>query len=352
MSKSAIFKWDCSFGIADTDISKQYDVSFIKKMCKETAKQHSFQLEKGENTGFIHYQMRLNLYKKVRKPQLLSLIRKYLNEDVKYFYCAPLTKGADFYAYTDKMQTRIGETYSDADDDNRIKEMTTQLKEFYTFELRPYQQKIKDIILAHELKPDFRSIYFIQDKIGGLGKSIFCEALSYEGLAKEVPPYNSIEKISEYVASQIVDKSGKKIGKASSAYIIDMPRSSKNDDSTKKDRIGGFLGGIEVLKNGLAIDSRYSAREVRFNRPMIIVFCNKFPDSFEGLTRNRWKCYNTTQDYDIERYEYCPGLMYELEQQQQNELTMLEDTSDNIIQEVETENVVCGYTPDKLDKLV
>lgn len=340
--KNPIGVIDARFGIQGDDISNIIDEDTMIKMCKETSKHWSFQLERGENTGLIHYQIRLNLYKKVRKPQLLQLVKEFFGDETRYFHCRPLSKECNkqgkFYEYTEKFQTRLSPPVDDKTYNDRPV-MTKQLKQFLTFELRPYQKELKRIIEEHKERPDFRSIYFIQDTTGGIGKSIFAEYLEYNKLCEELPLMTSMEDISSWIASSLLDANGNKISEASDCYLIDIPRSK---DETK---IGHFLAGIEQIKDGKCFDKRYRARKIRFNRPMIMCFCNSFPSSFQGLTLNRWKCYTINKEYELQRYEKCPS--YQVEQNQ-NELTMIEDE-----QEVQSiENEICEYTPDKLDKLV
>ena len=42
-------------------------------------------------------------------------------------------------------------------------------------------------------------------------------------------------------------------------YVFDMPR------GMKKDKLEDFYSGIEVIKNGIAYDKRYTANKIRFN---------------------------------------------------------------------------------------
>ncbi len=347
MSKSPICKWDITFGLKDQNISNLFDEVFMIDLCKQLCKHWCFQLEKGENTEFIHYQMRFNLIKKSRAGKLLNDITSLIGEEyVKYFHITPTNKNVtDFYSYINKAQTRIGNPHSDKQDDGG-QVMTTQLKDFLQKKLRPYQQFVVDAINNHVLNPDFRSIYCLKAE-GHIGKSSFSEYLcSHLKIAKKIQSYNSMETLSAYVCSLLVDKHGRRCGRAPPAYIVDMPR-SRNEE-----KLYGFLSGLETIKDGSCQDPRYASREVYFNRPLIFIFCNNYPP-LDGISPDRWKCYLIQKNnYELIRDPNCPGLNYEQQQQQQNELVMLDDTSDNIIQEVETENVVCGYLPDKLDKLV
>lgn len=55
----------------------------------------------------------------------------------------------------------------------------------------------------------------------------------------------------------------------------------------KKDKLGEFYAGIEIIKNGVAYDKRYTAKKIRFDRPNIFVFTNMLP-VFELLSKDRW----------------------------------------------------------------
>jgi hypothetical protein len=347
MSKSSnkVAKWDVRFGIKDEDISTILSPNDLIEIFKSCCKQWGFQLEEGDG-GLIHYQGRINLISQARKAQVLEMFNDAFSEYdenlINYFHISPLSKNCidkgQFYQYSTKLQSRIDGPWSDKDKCTKV--MTTQLTHFRGLPLRPYQLKLKEIIENHKNNPDFRKIYFIQDKIGSIGKSLFAEYLEYEGLAEELPLMNSMEDISCWIASTMIDKDGNKIGDASNCYLIDIPR-SKNED-----KIGGFLAGIEHLKDGKAFDKRYKSRKVRFNRPCIICFCNSFPQSFEGLTLNRWMCYEITEQYDLKHWDMCPNnqklVIDEEEPEVENVIDEEEPEVENVIdeEEPEVENVI------------
>jgi hypothetical protein len=95
--------------------------------------------------------------------------------------------------------------------------------------------------------------------------------MEYEGLAEEIPPFRLMDDIFQWVATRPIK----------SAYIVDMPR------GMKKDKLGDFYSGIEVIKNGVAYDKRYTAKKIRFNRPRIFVFTNTLPE-LNLMSKDRW----------------------------------------------------------------
>ena len=64
----------------------------------------------------------------------------------------------------------------------------------------------------------------------------------------------------------------------------------------KKDRLGDFYSGIEVIKNGASYDKRYAPDKKRFNRPRIFVFTNTLP-VFELMSKDRWEIWTIQEDY-------------------------------------------------------
>jgi hypothetical protein len=142
------------------------------------------------------------------------------------------------------------------------------MKQFNSWGLLPWQQQLKTQTDSFHL----RAIDFVYDEKGNQGKSLFTEYLEYLGGAEEIPPFRLMDDIFQWVATRPIKK----------LYIVDMPR------GMKKDKLGEFYSGIEVIKNGLAYDKRYSATKIRFDRPRVIVFANQLPD-FDLMSVDRWK---------------------------------------------------------------
>lgn len=244
----------------------------IMHFLKGIAKKWVFQKEKGDS-GYVHYQGRLSLIKRRRRIEALRLFVTPPN----YFQptCNPeFIRGDAFYQI--KKDTRIMGPWADTDE---IKTLTKQLILFKGMSLRPYQQRIYDECQIF----DMRKINLIWDTTGNCGKSILAEFLEYEGLCEELPAMRLMDDIFQWVCSRPIKK----------CYLVDMPR------GMKKDRLGDFYSGIEVIKNGVAYDKRYNAKKVRFDRPRVFVFTNCLPN-LELMSRDRWVIWKITKDYDIE----------------------------------------------------
>jgi hypothetical protein len=146
---------------------------------------------------------------------------------------------------------------------------------------RPYQASL----LQMATQFDMRKIDLIYDPVGYIGKSIFVEHLEFLGIAEEVPPFRMMDDIFQWVASRPIKPT----------YIVDMPR------GLKKDKLGDFFSGIEVIKNGVAYDKRYKAHKIRFDRPRIFLFTNTLPN-LRLMSKDRWSIWKVNSAFELKKY--------------------------------------------------
>ena len=260
------------------DETKRWNKDEVYTMLRGYCKNWVFQLEKGESTGFLHWQCRVSLIKKKR----LTAIMKLVKEGKLFGHWTPTTNevhNGNNFNYVMKEDTKIAGPWKD-DDTEKI--MTKQLKEFLKYDLRSYQR----YIFETAQKFNMRSIHIVYDSVGNIGKSIFGEFMEYYDLAEEIPPYRMMDDIFQWVCTNPIKKS----------YFVDMPR------GMKKDRLGDFYSGIEVIKNGVAYDKRYSGKKIRFDRPQIFIFTNTLP-AFSLMSKDRWVILNILPDYSYSRHE-------------------------------------------------
>jgi hypothetical protein len=249
----------------------------IIKNLEGIAKHYVFQLEEGDG-GYRHYQGRISLIKKRRITErhlLLKLFKKppqYLQPTVN----AEHYKGEAFYCL--KEDTRIEGPWKDTD---IVKVLTKQLQLFTVMDYRPYQESLLKMATVF----DMRKIDLIYDPNGNIGKSLFAEHLEYLGIAEEIPPFRLMDDIFQWVATRPIKP----------CYLVDMPR------GMKKDRLGDFYSGIEVIKNGVAYDKRYKAHKVRFNRPRVFVFTNVLPQ-LSLMSKDRWNIWIVNNAFELEIY--------------------------------------------------
>lgn len=249
----------------------------VRKWFEGIAKKYTFQVEEGDS-GYIHIQGRISLCKKRRKPELLKLFKT--KKSFAPMYLEPTIskehKKVAFYVL--KEDTRIEGPFNDTDE---IKVETKQLQLFKGYTLRPYQKSIIEISQQFCM----RTIDLVYDTTGNCGKSILSEYMEYLGLSEEVPSFRMMDDIFQWVCSRPIKKS----------YIVDMPR------GMKKDRLGDFYSGIEVIKNGVAYDKRYHAKKIRFDRPRVFVFTNTLPN-LSLMSGDRWKIWIIDKDYTLKNY--------------------------------------------------
>lgn len=251
-----------------------YDIPTLKAKLRQSCKRWVFQEEKGDKTDYNHYQIRLSLKVKKRFKTLLSERKK--GQDWLKGHFSP-TSNPTYYTgnmfYVMKEETRVSGPYKDTDD---IKHITQQMKWFNGQKLRPFQEEI----IKESKLFDMRKINLIWDTTGCCGKSLLSEYMEYHDLAEEVPPFRLMDDIFQWVATRPIRP----------CYIVDMPR------GMKKDRLGDFYSGIEVIKNGVAYDKRNRAKKVRFNRPRIFIFTNTLP-RFDMMSQDRWEVWKIKKDF-------------------------------------------------------
>lgn len=255
-----------------------YSVETLQSILRKNCKRWCFQKEEGAS-GYIHYQCRISLIKRRRYSHLLKQAKEgtiFLKGNFSPTSNPTFYKGDMFYVM--KEDTRIEGPWSDTDE---IKTLTKQLKIFQTYELRCYQKAI----MNEATKFDFRKINLIWDTTGNCGKSMLAEHMEYLGIAEEIPPFRMMDDIFQWVCSRGIKHGFKP------CYIVDMPR------GMKKDKLGDFYSGIEVIKNGVAYDKRYQGTKCRFDRPRIFVFTNTLP-CFDLMSKDRWETWKIFKTND------------------------------------------------------
>lgn len=136
--------------------------------------------------------------------------------------------------------------------------------------LRPWQQSLWDLF---NTKPDQRTIHWIHEPEGGIGKSSFVryvcakreDAIVLSGKGADIK--NAILQMKE------------KKGYFPKIILIDLPRSYKTEWLC--------LPSIEDIKNGCFYSGKYEGGMVLMNHPHIAIFANTEPD-LDQLSKDRW----------------------------------------------------------------
>lgn len=303
--------WDIRFGAKQENVPddlKGKDVVYslalerviepseVCELFRELCKAWVFQVEKGENTGTIHFQARISLHKKRRFQEL----KDELDETVlKGATLLPTSNngrsGQAFWSYCSKRPSKVLGPWCSKSDYEPAK-MTRQLRQFYDIGLQPWMKTVQDMMAV----PDERHVDMIIDFQGNRAKSVFVEHLHYKEISYDLPPLRLMSDIMEFVLSSRKQKLWK-------SYSLDLPR------GMKKDKMGDFFSGIELLKRGKAYDRRYSAKRTCFDRPNVWVFTNALPP-YGLLSKDRWRMWKISEELQLipfydQPQENLPALM-------------------------------------------
>ncbi|AXH77906.1 MAG: replication protein [Circoviridae sp.] len=270
-SSNACYTYDFVYS-AERFESENALLTLFKGLCKK----YVFQLEQGESSGYLHYQGRLSLIKKVRPDKVLKIFKEkfrpnWIKPTVKNQHNEFVNKGDAFYQM--KEQTRLKGPWCDKDEVIYIPRQIREVKQ-----LRPFQQTIIDSADNW----DTRNINLVYCPEGNKGKSIlvgYCRAYK---IGRALPPVNDFKDMMRMVCDMPTAK----------MYLVDMPR------SLNKDRLYQFYSGIETIKDGYAYDDRYKFKEKFFDCPNIWIFSNILPD-MSMLSKDRWKLWSIDKEYEL-----------------------------------------------------
>lgn len=239
----------------------------IETALKDKCKKWTFQLERGEETGYLHYQGRVSLKLKSRLPKFLNKVN----------WKPTSTENRDNMFYVSKEETRVEGPWADTDPSRYVPKHLLKITEW-----RPWQQKIVDS------REDFddRKINVVVDVKGNIGKTSMAGLLMIHQKCSYIPFVKDYKDIMRMVMD--MPKYG--------MYIIDLPR------AVKKEHQREMWAALETVKGGYAYDDRYSFKYEWFDSPTIWVFTNQLPDlTYQSL--DRWALW-TVKDNEMHEYEY------------------------------------------------
>lgn len=260
-AENPVATWD--FTLFEEYCERSVLLAWIKENCKKWC----FQLERGERTSKLHFQGRVSLKVKTRKPDKVV-------KEIRWSPTSNSESKNDFYVC--KEETRVEGPWKDTDKEIYI---PRQIKEITT--LYPWQQKV----LGMSQVWDRRCINILIDPKGNRGKTILITYMCVYEIAKILPFCNDYQDIMRMAYG---------VG-TSPCYLIDMPR------AINKERLLQLFAAIETLKGGYCYDDRYSFKSRWFDTPNIWVFTNKIPD-LDYLSFDRWKFWGI--DSKLELFEH------------------------------------------------
>ena len=226
--------WFFTWNNYPSDFNKILEPRF-KEICTE----YIFQQEIGNN-GTKHIQGCLILKKKMRWTEFK------LSKEIHWEKTKDIEKSKE---YCSKTETK------DPDGNTYTYPVIKKLKLIEN--LYPWQEKIINIIKE---EPDDRTIYWLWENTGGIGKSQFTKYLAYH--------YNALF-ITGGKFSDLINLVYNTDMNKCNVLIFDLPRSHRNKIS---------YDTLECVKNGMICNTKFETGVAFFNPPHVIVFSNYPPE--------------------------------------------------------------------------
>lgn len=237
----------------------------VTKLCK-IAKKFTFQLEKGSETGYMHYQGRMSLRTKTRSG---ALQKQMSQTDLKGMHVSVTSnQNKDNCFYVLKDDTKVDGPWSDKDLPRYIP------RQYRIDKLRPWQDKV----LQSANVFNSREINAIIDYKGGIGKSTIAGYASckYDYL------YINVTSDAERIVSTVADILISREEREPKLMFVDIPRSYNSK------RLPSLFTAVEIIKGGIVSDTRYRYRSWCYDSPALWVFINEdLPTHLQS--RDRWK---------------------------------------------------------------
>lgn len=257
---NAIFNYHATFPVAidDETVDQKY-VSLLRDLCKV----YQVQFERGAS-GNYHYQAQFSLKIKTRMLTLANHIRK------KYHVEVHLSPTANEHAeYCVKSESRIRGPWSNSDPPP-----VWQNPRLANVPIENWMQEIYDRKGEYE----HREIHFIYDPNGNIGKSTCIDIGVQRHGFMEIFPLNSFKEMSQFLHSMLTQMG---MPRVLPTLFINIPRTMNHA------KLADFYSGIESIKDGKCIETRYEAKVHSFERPQMWVFSNSLPNP-SYLTPDRW----------------------------------------------------------------
>lgn len=247
------------------------------------AKDYIFQLERGTTAGKLHWQCYLKLQLKSRIKTLLNLLNEpYQDPSPTPYRVKPCSlRGAQqLKSYCMKTATAVGHLTT-LNPVYRGEDLAPMENPF------PWQSQLLSILDGN---PDDRTIRWVYNPRGCIGKSLMCKWLEFNKKATAVP-MGSAQQIKTYIIA-----SG-----AARVYLIDLPRTRG-----KAEAMEDIMSAIEEIKNGNIKSAMYGKiQRLMMSPPHVICFSNHPPPT-SMASPDRWKIYVVRRSQDsLQRY--TPG---------------------------------------------
>lgn len=219
-----------------------------------------FQLEKGEKTGFLHWQCRVK-YKKGRSVEAV------IKEWSPWHVSVTSAKGRN-WDYVTKDDTCVSIAYRFISDAPSV--------EAFVDVIENQPKGWQEIAWQKLLAQGNRKVLTIIDESGCNGKSWLSKWLVYHHKAWEVFPCETSKEMMGQVVAGVENNT-------CDIFVFDLTRAEGKT-------AGAMWSAVEMIKDGRAYDTRYHDKRVYFKSPAVIVFTNDKPQK-KWLSADRWDAY-------------------------------------------------------------
>lgn len=250
------------------------DIEILESKFKEICIKFCFQEELGEN-GNKHLQGSIQLKKRMRWSEFgLS--------DKIHWEITRNNTSADKYCL--KEETRNGKQIKFG--------FPAELK--LINKLKPWQTSIIELI---EKEVNDRTVYWIYDEVGNMGKTVFSKYL-YAKQNAIIATGGGNKDVACLL--NILVKNGRDLN-SKTTFIFNFPRSTE----------GISYKAIESVKDGLMTNTKYEANTLVFNCPHVFIFSNELPD-LSKLSSDRWEILTINKQDELIKWNKNKPLDYGL----------------------------------------
>lgn len=240
----------------------EQELKELEKTAISACNTYIFGREIGEECKTPHIQGYINL---IHKKSLSAVIKLFNNKRIHFEKC----KGTE--QENIKYCSKGGDYITNIETEEPIKIIS---------ELRPWQIELDNIFRKNGA--DDRSIYWIWEPIGEVGKSAYCKYLCVK--------YNSIYLSTGKRTDLLNLIYNVKIINSKKIFCVNIPRNEGNKVSYTV---------LEEIKDGLVCNTKYETGFKAFNSPHLVVFAN-YPPVRKAVTTKRWKIGRINEELNIE----------------------------------------------------
>jgi hypothetical protein len=258
-------------------------------------KKWCFQLERGSETGYLHYQARVTLINRTRPERAQKIWFELLPGCHVTPTSTKVYTTKDEY-YVMKEDTRVEGPWTDQDVDlsNIVDPKSLPSDLLKEDQLFTWQRQIIETFKSQDIRwKNRRKINVLIDLKGNIGKSALSLYCRIHKIAFTVPPQREDRDIIRCVMN--VNKRFI-FSKRITNYIFDIPRAA----SCKE--LNSLYCGMENIKNGYLYDDRYEYKELEIDVNTIWVFTNSVPPR-DKLSEDRWDFYYINDKLELAPYD-------------------------------------------------